>query len=81
MNEVRQALGYDKINISGGSYGGTVVQVYLLQHPDTVRTALINNSTLIDYPIFEHLADSSQRALDLVFGPLRERREVPRRLS
>jgi pimeloyl-ACP methyl ester carboxylesterase len=67
VNEVRQALGYDKINISGGSYGGTVVQVYLLQHPETVRAALINNSTLIDYPIFEHLADSSQRALDRVF--------------
>jgi pimeloyl-ACP methyl ester carboxylesterase len=68
VNEVRQALGYDKINISGGSYGGTVVQVYLLQHPATVRTALINNSTLIDYPIFEHLADSSQRAFDLVMA-------------
>ena len=68
VNEVRQALGYDKINISGGSYGGTVVQVYLLQHVDTVRTALINNSTLIDYPMFEHLADSSQRALDLVYA-------------
>ncbi len=68
VNEVRQALGYDKINISGGSYGGTVVQVYLQQHPDTVRAALINNSTLIDYPIFEHLADSSQRAFDLVMA-------------
>jgi pimeloyl-ACP methyl ester carboxylesterase len=68
VNEVRQALGYDKINISGGSYGGTVVQVYLLQHPDTVRTALINNSTLIDYPIFEHIAESSQRAFDQVMA-------------
>jgi pimeloyl-ACP methyl ester carboxylesterase len=68
VNEARQALGYDKINISGGSYGGTVVQVYLLQHPETVRAALINNSTLIDYPIFEHLADSSQRAFDLVMA-------------
>jgi pimeloyl-ACP methyl ester carboxylesterase len=66
VNEVRQALGYDQINITGGSYGGTVVQVYLQQHPETVRTAIVNNSTLIDYPIFEHLADSSQRAFDLV---------------
>jgi pimeloyl-ACP methyl ester carboxylesterase len=33
-----------------------------------VRTAIINNSTLIDYPIFEHLADSSQRAFDLVMA-------------
>lgn len=68
VNEVRQALGYDKINISGGSYGGTVVQVYLRQHPETVRTALINNSTLIDYPIFENIAGSSQRALDLILA-------------
>lgn len=68
VNEVRQALGYGQINISGGSYGGTVVQVYLQQHPDTVRAALINNSTLLDYPIFEHLADSSQRAFDLVMA-------------
>ena len=67
VNEVRQALGYAKINITGGSYGGTVVQVYLQQYPETVRTAIINNSTLIDYPVFEHIADSSQRALELVF--------------
>ena len=66
VNEVRQALGYDQINISGGSYGGTVVQVYLQQHPETVRAAIINNSTLLDYPIFEHIADSSQRAFELV---------------
>ena len=68
VNEIRQALGYNQINISGGSYGGTVVQVYLLQHPDSVRTALINNSTLIDYPVMEHIADSSQRALDQVLA-------------
>jgi pimeloyl-ACP methyl ester carboxylesterase len=68
VDEVRRALGYDQINISGGSYGGTVVQVYVQHHPDTVRTATIMNSTLIDYPIFEHIADSSQRALDLVLA-------------
>jgi pimeloyl-ACP methyl ester carboxylesterase len=62
VNEVRQAPGYDKINISGGLYGGTVVQVNLLQHPETVRAALIYNSTLLDYPFFKHIANSSQRA-------------------
>jgi pimeloyl-ACP methyl ester carboxylesterase len=67
VNEVRQALGYDKINIAGESYGGTVVQVYLNEHPETVRTAALLRSTLLGYPILEHFADSSQRALDLVF--------------
>ncbi len=65
--DVRQALGYDKINIAGESYGGTVVQVYLNEHPETVRTATMLRSTLLAYPILEHFADSSQRALDLVF--------------
>lgn len=67
VNEVRQALGYDQINIAGESYGGTVVQVYLNEHPETVRTATVLRSTLLGYPILEHFADSSQRALDLVF--------------
>jgi pimeloyl-ACP methyl ester carboxylesterase len=68
VNEVRQALGYDKVNIAGESYGGTVVQIYLNEHPETVRTAAVLRSTLLDYPILEHFADSSQRALDLVFA-------------
>jgi pimeloyl-ACP methyl ester carboxylesterase len=67
VNEVRQALGYEKINIAGESYGATVVQVYLSEHPETVRTATILRGTLLEYPIFEHFADSSQRALDLIF--------------
>ena len=68
VNDVRQALGYEKINIAGESYGATVVQVYLNEHPDTVRTAAILRGTLLEVPIFEHFADSSQRALDLVFS-------------
>ena len=68
VNEVRHALGYDKINIAGESYGGTVVQVYLSEHPETVRTATLLRSTLLGYPVLEHFADSSQRALDLMFA-------------
>ena len=68
LDEVRQALGYEKINIAGESYGATVVQVYLNEHPETVRTATILRGTLLEYPILEHFADSSQRALDLVFA-------------
>ena len=68
LDEVRQALGYEKINIAGESYGGTVVQVYLNEHPDTVRTATILHSTRLEYPILEHFAYSSQRSLDLVFA-------------
>jgi pimeloyl-ACP methyl ester carboxylesterase len=32
LDEVRDALGYDKINLVGGSYGATAAQYYLRQH-------------------------------------------------
>ena len=38
LDEVRAALGYEKINIFGGSYGTRAALVYLLQHPAHVRT-------------------------------------------
>jgi len=41
-NEVRLALGYDRINVTGGSYGTRMALVYMRQHPSTVRTAILN---------------------------------------
>jgi pimeloyl-ACP methyl ester carboxylesterase len=42
LNEVRAALGYELVNLSGGSYGSRAALVYMRRHPDTVRTAVIN---------------------------------------
>ena len=41
LDEVRTALGYDRINVYGGSYGSTTTLVYLRQHGDHVRSAAI----------------------------------------
>jgi pimeloyl-ACP methyl ester carboxylesterase len=38
IDEVRSALGYDRINVYGGSYGSTTTLAYLRQHPEHVRT-------------------------------------------
>lgn len=38
-DEVREWLGYGKINLTGGSYGSRTVQVYMQRHPETVRAA------------------------------------------
>jgi pimeloyl-ACP methyl ester carboxylesterase len=38
LDEVRQAMGYDKINLFGGSYGTKAALVYLRLHGDHVRT-------------------------------------------
>jgi pimeloyl-ACP methyl ester carboxylesterase len=53
-NEVRLALGYDKINLTGGSYGTRMALVYMRRHPETVRAALLNGVAPIAFknPLF-----------------------------
>ena len=41
LDEVRAALGYDRVNMYGGSYGSTTSLVYLRQHGDHVRAVAI----------------------------------------
>lgn len=42
LDEVRVALGYDKINVDGGSYGSTTALSYLNFYPQHVRTVTIS---------------------------------------
>jgi pimeloyl-ACP methyl ester carboxylesterase len=41
LDDVRAALGYDEINLWGGSYGTRAALVYLRQHGDHVRSATL----------------------------------------
>jgi pimeloyl-ACP methyl ester carboxylesterase len=41
MEAARAALGYKKINITGGSYGGAVVMVYCLRYPQSIHRAIM----------------------------------------
>lgn len=67
LDAVRAALGYDQINLYGGSYGATAAQYYLRQYESRVRTAVLDGGTLLDVPVFERIAMNTQRALDLLF--------------
>ena len=67
VEAIRAALGYERIDLYGVSYGGTLVQYYLRQHPDRVRVAVLDGSTPIDVPVLERMAVNSQHALDLLF--------------
>jgi len=42
IEEVRAALGYDKINLWGGSYGTRSAMEYLRRYPDRVRAVVID---------------------------------------
>ncbi len=41
MDEARAALNYEKINITGGSYGGAVVMAYCLRYPERIHRAVM----------------------------------------
>jgi pimeloyl-ACP methyl ester carboxylesterase len=63
LDEVRAALGYDQINIFGGSYGTRASLVYLKRHPKTVRTITLQGVVPSgDYVPFD-FARRSERAL------------------
>lgn len=68
LDAVRRAMGYDKIDLYGGSYGATAVQYFLRQHGDHVRAAVLDGGTLVEVPVFELIAANSQLALDDVLN-------------
>ncbi len=67
IDDVRLALGYERINLYGGSYGATAAQYYIRQHSEHLRSVVMDGGTLLEVPIFEVMAANSQRALDLMF--------------
>ncbi|HXV69981.1 MAG TPA: alpha/beta fold hydrolase, partial [Acidimicrobiia bacterium] len=66
LDDIREALGYEQINLYGTSYGATLAQYYMRQHGDKVRTAVFDGATPVDVPVFERMAANSQAALDLL---------------
>ena len=66
LDAVRDALGYELIDIYGPSYGATLAQYYIRQHPDHVRLAITDGGTPLDVPAFERMAANSQAALELL---------------
>ena len=64
LDAVRAALGYQQLDVLGGSYGATAAQVYLKLHPSSVRTLILLGASAIDVPFFARYAPNAQRALD-----------------
>jgi pimeloyl-ACP methyl ester carboxylesterase len=68
LDDVRAALGYNKIDLVGLSYGTIASQVYMRQHPEHVRSAfLVGVATPnIKQPLL--FPRSAQHAMDLLFA-------------
>jgi pimeloyl-ACP methyl ester carboxylesterase len=68
VDQVRRALGYDAINLYGGSYGVTTGLIYLQRHGSHVRSAVFDSGSLLDVHIFERQLVNKQRALEQLFA-------------
>lgn len=67
LDEIRAALGYEKINLYGVSYGTRAAQVYLRRYADRVRTVILDGITTPEMALGLDMARDAQRALDLMF--------------
>jgi len=66
LDEVRQYLGYSKIDLYGGSYGTRAAIEYVRRHADHTRAVVIDGVAPPDMRLPLYMARDSQRALDLL---------------
>ncbi len=68
LDDVRRALGYEKLNLFGVSYGTRAALVYLRQHGRHVRTATLLGVAPTNQDMPLHFPQDTQRALSGVLG-------------
>jgi pimeloyl-ACP methyl ester carboxylesterase len=68
LDEVRAALGYEQVNLWGGSYGTRAALVYLRQHGEHVRSLILDGSAPFSLKLPLYAARDAQRALDLTYA-------------
>ena len=67
IDEVRAAMGYEKININAGSFGTYAAQIYILRHGGHVRTAYLTSLVTLSDRVPLYHARSAQSGLDQLF--------------
>ncbi len=65
---IRRAMGYDKINIMGVSYGTRAAQVYLRSFPETVRSVTLDSVVPMQLALGQEHAPMLDRSVAAVFA-------------
>ena len=68
LDEVRDALGYDKVNVYGGSYGSTTALAYLHFYPQHVRTVTVTGVAPLDLRLPLSFGKGVEHALERLFA-------------
>lgn len=67
-NLVREAMGYEKINLMGVSYGTRAAQVYLRLFPETVRSVTLDSVVPMQLALGQEHAPMLDRSVEKVFA-------------
>lgn len=67
LEAVRSAMGYERVDLLGRSWGSRTALIYLRRHPETVRSAVLESTVplAITYPLYH--ARGAQEAVDALF--------------
>jgi pimeloyl-ACP methyl ester carboxylesterase len=68
LDEVRAALGFDQIDLYGGSYGTRVAELYMRRYPAHVHAVILDGVTYPQQAIGAETPQDAQRALDLIIA-------------
>lgn len=71
LDAVRDALGYRRVNLWGGSYGTRVAQEYVRRHGDHVRSVVLDGVAPFSMRISFDVWRTRARALDALFAACR----------
>lgn len=72
LDDVRSALGYERINLYGVSYGTRVAQHYMRRYPERVRTAVLDGVVPPELALGPDVALDAQAAIDTAFARCNE---------
>ncbi len=72
LNAVREALGYETINLYGVSYGTRAALTYLRMFEERVRSVILDGVVPQDLVLGIDWAREAQRSIDLIFRRCRE---------
>jgi pimeloyl-ACP methyl ester carboxylesterase len=80
LEEIRAALGYDKLNLWGGSYGTRVALEYLRRHGSHVRTVTLDGAAPATMKLPLSFVADGEAALEADAGRLRRAGALPQHL-
>jgi pimeloyl-ACP methyl ester carboxylesterase len=71
LDEIRQALGYERVNIWGGSWGTRAALLYALRYPAAVRTVTLDGAVALTMGFPKSASADAQRAVDALIESCR----------